>query len=73
MFSCNKIKSTTPLTPVPDQVEYQDCLVLATQKKISAVQSIVPALELAHQLRKPLLIIAEDVESEPLGALVLNR
>jgi len=55
------------------KVEYQDCLILVSQKKISAVQSIVPALELANQLRKPLMILAEDVESEPLGALVLNR
>ena len=68
-----KNKFGLSLNPVLYQVEYQDCLVLATQKKISAVQSIVPALELAHQLRKPLLVIAEDVESEPLGALVLNR
>lgn len=55
------------------KVEYQDCLLLLTQKKISTVQTLVPAMELAHQLRKPLVIIAEDVESEPLGALVLNR
>merc|ERR1719197_171314 len=42
------------------KVEYQDCLILATQKKISSVQSLIPALELAHQLKKPLLVIAED-------------
>lgn len=55
------------------KVEYQDALLLISEKKISSLQSILPALELANAQRKPLVIIAEDVDSEPLGALVVNR
>jgi len=55
------------------KVEYQDALVLLSEKKISSVQSILPALELANQARKPLVIIAEDLEGEALSTLVLNR
>ncbi len=54
-------------------MEYQDCLVLFSEKKISGVQSIIPALEIANQNRKPLIIIAEDVDGEALSTLVLNR
>ncbi|XP_025778686.1 LOW QUALITY PROTEIN: 60 kDa heat shock protein, mitochondrial-like [Puma concolor] len=50
--------------------EFQDAYVLLSEKKISSVQSIVPALEIANAHRKPLVIIAEDVDGE---ALVLNR
>ncbi|KAL3831354.1 hypothetical protein ACJMK2_023107 [Sinanodonta woodiana] len=53
--------------------EFQEALVLFSEKKISSIQSIIPALELANQHRKPLLIVAEDVDGEALTTLVLNR
>lgn len=53
--------------------EFQDAYVLISEKKISSVQSIVPALEIANAHRKPLVIIAEDVDGEALSTLVLNR
>lgn len=53
--------------------EFQDSFVLFSEKKISSIQSIIPALELANRERKPLVIIAEDVDGEALSALVLNR
>ncbi|KAM9306001.1 60 kDa heat shock protein, mitochondrial [Gastrophryne carolinensis] len=53
--------------------EFQDAYLLLTEKKISSVQSIVPALEIANSHRKPLVIIAEDVDGEALSTLVLNR
>ena len=53
--------------------EFQDCLILFSEKKISSVQSLIPALEMANQMRKGLLIVSEDVDSEALTTLVLNR
>ncbi|KAK1165826.1 60 kDa heat shock protein, mitochondrial-like [Acipenser oxyrinchus oxyrinchus] len=53
--------------------EFQDAYLLLSEKKISSVQSIVPALEIANQNRKPLVIVAEDVDGEALSTLVLNR
>lgn len=55
------------------KVEYQDAFVLFSEKKISNVQQLLPALEVALQARKPLVIIAEDIEGEALTTLVLNR
>lgn len=48
-------------------------MVLLCQKKISSIQQIVPALEMANAHRKPLVIVAEDVDGEALTTLVLNR
>ena len=55
------------------KVEFQDSLILFSEKKISSVQSIIPALELANAQRKPLVIVAEDVDGEALSTLVVNR
>ncbi|CAM1307765.1 HSPD1 (predicted), partial [Pycnogonum litorale] len=55
------------------KVEFQDALVLLCEKKVSGIQTIIPALELANAQRKPLVIVAEDVDGEALSTLVLNR
>ena len=56
-----------------NRVEYEDALLLFCEKKISSIQQILPALELANAQRKPLVIIAEDVDGEALTTLVINR
>lgn len=50
-----------------------DPLILITDKKISAIQEILPLLESVVQMGKKMLIIAEDVEGEALSTLVVNK
>ncbi|CMW84722.1 chaperonin GroEL [Streptococcus pneumoniae] len=47
--------------------------ILITDKKISNIQEILPLLESILQSNRPLLIIADDVDGEPLPTLVLNK
>ncbi len=51
---------------------YEDVYVLMTPEKISAVQTLMPILEQVMKLRKPLLVIAENVDGPALGMLVTN-
>ncbi len=51
----------------------EDALVLITDKKISSIQEILPLLEQIVQGGKKLLIIAEDVESEALSTIIVNK
>jgi len=53
--------------------EFEKPLVLLSEKKISALQDILPSLETAVQMRRPLLIIAEDFDGEALAACILNK
>ena len=64
--------TSSPITK-SQKVEFEKPLILLSEKKISAVQDIIPALEASTQLRRPLVIIAEDIDGEALAVCILNK
>ena len=59
----------------PERMEsvIEEPYILVTEKKISAVSDVLPALEKALQVTKNVVIIADDVDGEALATLVVNK
>ena len=58
--------------PEKKEANFENPYILVTDYSISNLKDILPALQTAGEESKPLLIIAEDIEGEALGGLVLN-
>lgn len=59
--------------PKTQKVEFEKPLIVLSEKKISLLQDILPALEAAATQRRPLLIVSEDLDGEALAACILNK
>src|ERR1700694_3854963 len=59
----------------PDRMEavLEDPYILITDRKISAIQDLLPVWDRVAEKEKPLLIVAEDVEGEALATLIVNK
>ena len=55
------------------EVDFENPKILVTDKKITSIQDVLPILESVATNGEKLLIIAEDIEGEPLATIILNK
>jgi len=53
-------------------MRHEDCLILVTDKNITTIDEILPALEIAARDGRPFIIIAEDISGQALAAMIMN-
>ena len=53
-------------------MHHEDCLILVTDKNITTIDEILPALEIAARDGRPFIIIAEDISGQALAAMIMN-
>ena len=73
MFDKGYVSAYFVTDPEKMEVVLEDPYILITDKKISAIKDLLPALEKIAQVARPLLVIAEDLEGEALATLVVNK
>jgi chaperonin GroEL len=73
MFDKGYVSPYFVTDPEKMEVVLEDAYILITDKKISAIKDLLPALEKIAQVARPLLVIAEDLEGEALATLVVNK
>jgi chaperonin GroEL len=73
MFECGYVSPYFVNNQEKLTCELHDVHVLVSNKKITAMQEIVPAMEIAAKSSKPLLIIADEIEGEALHTLLVNK
>ncbi|GAG90553.1 unnamed protein product, partial [marine sediment metagenome] len=72
-FDRGYLSSYFVTNPESLETEFEDAYVLIYEKKISSMKDFLPILQTVAETGKPFLIIAEDIESEALATLVVNR
>ncbi|HLQ63455.1 MAG TPA: chaperonin GroEL [bacterium] len=73
MFDKGFVSAYFVTDPEKQEAVLEDPYILITDKKISAIKDLLPALEKIAQVTRPLLVIAEDLEGEALATLVVNK
>jgi len=53
-------------------MHYEEPLILVTDHKVSAVEQILPILEMVAREGRPLILVAEDIEGQALAAMIMN-
>ena len=53
-------------------MRYEDCLILVSDRNVTTIDEILPALEIAARDGRPLIIVAEDISGQALAAMIMN-